>query len=129
MTAGRPRGTCGTRRHRGTCAAASASPSSDARTGWTARTENGSVTKSSAIMSPIHVSKRSIVQRARGAVEEEEDDADDDRRQREGEVDEGLDEPLAEELVAHEDPGDRDAHDGVDRRDARATARARGGSR
>ena len=41
-------------------AAASASPSSEASTGWTARTEKGSVTNKSATMRPIHVSKRSI---------------------------------------------------------------------
>src|SRR3712207_7594032 len=45
----------------------------------------------------------------------------DDRRQREREVDDGVHEPLAAELVADEDPGDERPRDGVDERDRKST--------
>ena len=58
--------------------------------------------------------------RAGRAVEREQREAGDDRRQRERQVDQRVDEALAAELVAHEDPGDQRAGDGVDHASRRA---------
>ena len=55
--------------------------------------------------------------RAVGPVERQQRDAGDDRRQREGQVDERVDDALARELVADEDPGHERARHRVDRRD------------
>ena len=51
------------------------------------------------------------------AVEREQRQAGDDRRQRERQVDQRVDEPLAAEVVADERPGERGAGDRVDRDD------------
>ena len=55
-------------------------------------------------------------ERAVVAVEGEQGEAGDDRRQREGQVDDRVDDGLAGELVADQDPGDDRAEDRVDRR-------------
>ena len=71
-------------------------------------------------------------ERAAGPVEGDQRQAGDDRRQREGEVDQGVDRILAGELVAHQHPGDDRADDGVDRGHAnepRAQAQRRHGLR
>ncbi|SLH30128.1 Uncharacterised protein [Mycobacteroides abscessus subsp. abscessus] len=51
------------------------------------------------------------------AVEREQHDAGHDGRQREGQIDEGVDHALAGELVADQHPGDQRAHHHVDQRD------------
>ena len=59
-------------------------------------------------------------------VDRGERDARDGGRQGERQIDEGVDEPAARELVAHEDPGEQDAEDHVDQRahERRAEAQA-----
>ena len=49
-------------------------------------------------------------------VERQQHQAGDDRRQGERDVDEDLERPLAEEVVAHQHPGDERAHHDVDER-------------
>src|SRR6266566_8124603 len=49
-------------------------------------------------------------------IEREQGQAGDDRRQSERQVDEGVHEPLADEAIAHERPGDRGPGDGVHER-------------
>nr|WP_198526239.1 hypothetical protein [Cellulosimicrobium sp. MM] len=56
----------------------------------------------------------SIPQRPRRPVQREQHETGDDRGERERDVDEHLEEPLAGEPVAHEDPRDERAHDDVD---------------
>ena len=55
-------------------------------------------------------------ERAARPVERQQHEPGDDRRQGEGDVDQHLEHPLAEELVAHEHPGDERAHHDVDQR-------------
>ena len=97
-----------------------------ARTGCTERTTKGSVTNSSAIRIAHVVAMAWMPTGDVGPYEREQDDADDDRRQREGQVDERVDDRLAAEAVAHEHPGDERAGHRVDRprRRARSTASA-----
>ena len=70
-------------------AASSVSASSSASTGWTLRTQKGSVTKSSAAPTPSRVPGQVDVQRAVGAVEREQREAGHHGGQREREVDDG----------------------------------------
>ena len=53
-------------------------------------------------------------ERAGRAVERQQREPGDDRRQRERQVDQRVDEALAAEPVAHQDPGDQRAREGVD---------------
>ena len=97
-------------------AASSISASSSASTGWTLRTQKGSVTKSNAAATPDPCPGQVDVQRAVDAVEREQREAGHHRRQREGEVDERTHERLAPEVVADQHPGDGQAGNGVDHR-------------
>ena len=103
-------------------AACSASRSTSISTGCTERTTNGSVTKTSAMTSAGLGGDEVHADRAVRPVERQQHDAGDDRRQREGQVDEGVDDALARELVAHEHPGDQRAEHGVDEGDDRRDA-------
>ena len=64
-------------------------------------------------------------------VDRREGDAGDGRREREGQVDDGVEHALQREVVAHQHPGDQGAHDQVDerRRKRRAEAQAQGRER
>ena len=98
-------------------AASSISRSSSSRTGCTARTDERQ----------RHEQQREDDRHARaddvdagravGPVERQQRDARDDRRQREGQVDERVDDALAREVVADQDPGDERAGDRVEGRD------------
>ena len=98
-------------------AASSTSRSSSMRTGCTDRTTNGQRDEGQGDDEAPAGGVEVQADRAVGAVEGEQHDARDDRRQGEGEVDERVDDALAGEVVAHEDPGDERAHDGVDHGD------------
>jgi hypothetical protein len=63
-----------------------------------------------------HPGQREVdADRAVLAPELDQDEAGDDRRQREGQVDDRVDDRLAGEAVTDEEPGDDRAEDGVDR--------------
>ena len=94
-------------------AASSISRSSSRRTGWTARTTKGSVTKRSATTTAVRRVGDVDAERALGSVDGEQRQPGDDRRQGERQVDDRVDDALAAEVVAHEHPGDERARDRV----------------
>ena len=98
-------------------AASSTSGSISSSTGCTVRTTNGSVTNRKASVTAVGVLAQLTPERARRPVEAEQHQAGDDGRQRERDVDDDLEDPLAGELVPDQDPGDRGAHDDVDHGD------------
>ena len=98
-------------------AASSVSRSSSSSTGCTERTTNGSVTNSSDADAPLRVLQVDADQAVR-AVQRQHHQAGDDRRQRERQVDDRVDQPLAGELVAGEHPRHQQSEEQVDHRHA-----------
>ena len=95
-------------------AAASISRSISSSSGCTARTTKGRVTNIRATTTAVRVSAMWIPIGLSVPVERQQGEAGDDRRQREGQVDDRVDQALARELVADQDPGEDRAEDRVE---------------